>query len=226
MKKLNVVLVRSGVEAYREIVSVALYSMISSVVLAFLVMMVPLPFVLALFPLLYMPLVYGVYYAFHRKMSGKRSRVRDIFSGAVKGFVPAVVFGFLMSLLAVIVWSTWWYYGGKDGMIYLALAVFQTYFVAMALASQFYTFQLVLQEEMGIFKAMGESVKLFFRYPGYTIGAFLQMVCVAFLLLLTVVGFFLLFNGLMAIYQHKAAHNVLRTDEPAEDEVVEGQVRA
>lgn len=223
MKKLNVVLLSSGAEAYREIVPVALYSMVSSAVLAVLVMMVPVPLVLALFPLLYMPLAYGVYYAFHRKMTGKRAGARDIFAGALKGFAPAAVFGFFLSLLTVIVWSTWWYYGGKDGMLYLAL--FQTYFAAMALASQFYTLQLVLQQEMGIFKAMGESVKLFFRYPGYTIGAFLQMACAAFLLLLTVVGFFLLFNGLMAIYQHKAVRNVLQAEETAEDTAYEGRAR-
>lgn len=213
MRKLNEVLIRSGVEVYREIIPVSLYSLVSSAILVPLVLFLPAPFALALFPLLYMPLVYGVLYAYHQKQEGKRTGLRSVFAGAAQGFVPALVFGFLCSLLILILWSTWWYYGGKDGLMNLSFAVFQTYFVVMAFVSQFYTLQLVLQQKLGIGKAMAESVKLFFRYPGYTLGAFIQALCVSVLLLLTIVGFAALFNGIMAIYQHKVAYNVLHPDE-------------
>ena len=78
---------------------------------------------------------------------------------------------------------------GKEGIGYLAIGVFQTYFVIMALISQFYTFQLVIQEGMGIFKAMAHSVKLFLKFPAYTLGACFQAFCVAIPLMVTVVGF-------------------------------------
>lgn len=72
---------------------------------------------------------------------------------------------------------------------------------------------------MGIVQAMGESVKLFFRHPGYTMGACFQAMCLSALLMLTVVGFGALFGGMFAIYQHKVALNVL---EPEEEPVVTG----
>lgn len=222
MRKLNDVLKKTGVEIYREITAVALYSMITSLVLVTVVMFVPLWTALVLLPVLYMPLFYGVCYAYHRRTERGKSRLKDVFQGVLKGFGPAVVMGFFFVVMVLILWSTWWYYGGKEGIGYLAIGVFQTYFVIMALISQFYTFQLVLQEGMGIFKAMAHSVKLFLKFPAYTLGACFQAFCVAIPLMVTVVGFGFLFNGMWAIYQHKVTYNVLNPEEakPAEDGVV------
>lgn len=209
MRKLNNVLKKTGGEVYREITTVVLYSLISSAMLAAIVIFVPLIYALLLLPILYMPLLFGACYAYHCKTLRGKFDVKDVFSGAVKGFVPAVVIGFFFMLLFLILWSTWWYYGGKEGIGYLAISVFQTYFVIMAVISQFYTFQLVIQENIGLFKAMGRSVKLFLKFPGYTLGACFQAFCVAVPLLLTVVGFGCLFNGMWAVYHYKAVHNVL-----------------
>ncbi|CAM3037320.1 hypothetical protein PASE110613_13400 [Paenibacillus sediminis] len=213
MRKLNDVLKQTGKEIYREIIRIALYSVISSAALVLIIFLVPTIFALVLLPLLYMPLVYGVCYAYHRKTMTGKSGLRDVLKGAVKGFGTSALFGILCVLLGLILWSTWWYYGDKEGFMYLAIAVFQTYFVAMALVSQFYTLQLVLQEGMGIFKAMAESVKLFFRYPSYTLGACIQVVFILVPLLLTVVGFAFLFGGIWAVYQHKVSYNVLHHEE-------------
>lgn len=214
MRKLNDVLKKTGIEIYREITAVALYSMISSLVLVAIVMYVKLMVALVLLPVLYMPLFYGVCYAYHRKTERGKSRLKDVFQGAVKGLGPAIVMGIFFVVMILILWSTWWYYGGKEGMGSLAFGVFQTYFVIMALVSQFYTFQLVIQEGMGIFKAMAHSVKLFLKFPAYTLGACFQALVVAVPLLLTVVGFGFLFNGMWAIFQHKATYNVLNPEEP------------
>ncbi|WP_223067092.1 hypothetical protein [Paenibacillus caui] len=218
MRKLNSVLIKTGGEVYREIVTVAVHSLISSCMLIPLLVLAPLPAALALIPLLYMPLVYGVYYAYYRKRESGKSRIKDIFVGAAKGFVPAAVFGLFCSLLILILWSTWWYYGGRAGMLPLAIAVFQTYFVLMAFVSQFYTLQLVLQEGMGIFRAMAESVKLFFRHPSYTLGASIQAALLSAVLMITVVGYAALFTGTMAVYQYEVTRNVLGKDEAAQDE--------
>lgn len=216
MRKLNEVLVKSGLETYREIISVVLYSLVGSAVLIPMILLVPVPLVPVLLPLFYMPLLYGALYAYHQRAEGRRSGLRALFAGARKGFGPSVVFGYLCVLLLLILWSTWWYYGGKNNVLSLSVSVFQTYFVLMAFASQFYTLQLVLQKDMGIFQAMGESVKLFFRKPGYTLGACFQALCIAVPLLLTVVGFLALYNGFLAIFQHKAAINAFDSEDAAD----------
>ncbi|OKP88565.1 hypothetical protein A3844_07660 [Paenibacillus helianthi] len=215
MQKLNQVLVSTGVESFREIVPITLLSLASSAMLVPVVIFTPMALAFILIPLLYMPLFYGVFYAYHRRTEGKKLSVKEMLSGARKGFVPAVVFGLFCSLLVLVLGSTWWFYGGRDGVVNWTIAIFQTYFVAMAFVSQFYTLELVLQNKLGIFKAMGESVKLFLRYPAYTIGAFFQALVVGVMLVVTVVGFASLFNGMLAVYLHKAAYNVLHPDEDA-----------
>lgn len=218
MRKLNQVLVSTGMESFREIVPITLLSLTSSAFLVAIVIFTPIVLAFILIPLLYMPLVFGVFYAYHRRTEGKKLMVREMLSGARKGFGPAMIFGLLCSLLVLILWSTWWFYGGRDGAVSWTITIFQTYFVAMALVSQFYTLQLVIQQKTGIFKAMGESVKLFLRHPAYTIGAFFQALCVGVMLTVTVVGFAALFNGLLAVYLHKATYNVLHPDEEAKTE--------
>lgn len=122
MRKLNDVLKKTGVEIYREITAVALYSMITSLVLVTVVMFVPLMVALLLLPVLYMPLFYGVCYAYHRKTERGKSRLKDVFQGAIKGLGPAVVMGFFFVVMALILWSTWWYYGAKRESVILRSA--------------------------------------------------------------------------------------------------------
>ncbi|WP_042205889.1 hypothetical protein [Paenibacillus durus] len=216
MRKLNEVLIGTGTEIYREIIPLTLLSLTGSAVLVPAILFLPVPLTLLLLPLVYMPLLFGSFYAYHRKAEGNKLKIRSMLGGAVKGFMPSLLLGLLFALLGLILWSTWWYYGGRGSLAGRAVAIFQTYFVAMALVSQFYTLQLVIQREMGIFKAMGESVKLFFRHPAYTIGAFFQAVCVGAMLAVTVVGFFALFSGMLSVYSYKAVHNVLNPDEAGE----------
>ncbi|HZG85679.1 hypothetical protein [Paenibacillus sp.] len=210
---LGEVLVRTGRDLYHEIVRVAGYSLLSSAVLLPLLFFVPTTIALALLPALYAPLVYGVIAAFHRRAEGKPWGVRTVLAEAARGFGPAAVFGLLLAALAGILVSSWWYYGGQDGVLPLTLAVFQTYFVAMALVSQFYTLPLVISGRCGVFRAMGESAKLFFRHPGYTVGAFLQFVVVTIALLATLVGFGVLWAGTIGLFLQKAAANVLEPED-------------
>lgn len=223
MRKLNDILVKTGREAFYEIVPAVVHTLIGSAVLVPALIFLPVAVSMILLPLIYMPLVYGAFYAYHMRTLGEPSGVRAVFRGAAKGFVPAAVFGFFCSVLALILVSTWWYYGGKSRVLYMAIAVFQTYFVAMALVSQFYTLQLVLQKDMGIFRAMGESVKLMLRHPGYTIGAFFQAFFLGLLLTVTVVGVLAIYSGVLAVYLHQAADNVLNPDSDKDEAAKETQ---
>jgi hypothetical protein len=214
MRKLNQIIVQAAGRVYRDMVPVTLFSLISSLFLVPIVFFLPLPVALLLLPFVYMPAVYGVFYAVYRMLKDGRAKARDVLAGAVKGYIPATVFGIVCTLFVLILVSTWWYYGNKEGMLYKTVAIFQTYFVAMVFVSQIYTLPLVIQEKMGIFSAMGRSVKLFVTHPGYTIGAFLQAACLTVVLLVTVVGYAALFNGIMGIYAHMVTRNLLQGKNP------------
>jgi hypothetical protein len=216
MKKLSEIVVQSGVRIFRDITSVALFSLISSLVLVPAILVLPIPFAAALLCLLYMPLVTGAIYAGNEMLSGQKAKLSSMLRGTIQHYVSSLLFGMLSLLFVLIIISSWWYYGNKSGLFYFALAVFQTYFVAMFFISQLYTLPLLVQEKVGIWTAIGRSAKLFIKHPGYTVGAFLQMLSIGVLLLLTVVGFAGLYVGSMAIYMNLLTRNLLPKEEENE----------
>ncbi|GAA3401872.1 hypothetical protein ACFFNY_34920 [Paenibacillus hodogayensis] len=209
MRKLSNIVIQSAKRVYQDIVPVALLSIVGALLLVPFVFLLPVGLSLLVLPFLFVPLCAGALHASHRMMKGAKLKVRTMFAGAWTFLLPSFALAVVYSLFSLIIVSTWWYYGGRSGTLSLALAVFQTYFVAMVLVSQVYALPLIVQERMGVFAAMGRSVKLFLRHPGYTIGAFIQLLCLTVLLGITIVGFGCLFLGMYGIYANLVTANVL-----------------
>ncbi|MBD8498629.1 hypothetical protein [Paenibacillus arenosi] len=214
MKKLSVVIAQTGRQVYEHILKVLGYSLICSLVLAPMLLLMNVALAVICFSLVLFPLLSGVFYACHLQLSGEMVTVRHIVTGFRKFYVRSVVFGLFLTLFVLILISSWWYYGDQGNMLHFTIAVFQTYFVTMALISQLYTMPLVYREELSMFQAMGKSVKLFLRHPLYTVGAFLQALCLMFILAVTVVGFLGLFVGMFGYYLNLLTANVLKETEP------------
>lgn len=225
MRKLSAVVVQSAKAVFHDMIPVALLSVLGALVLVPFVFLLPVGLSLLLLPFVFVPLCAGALYATERRMKGERARVSALFAGAWKFLRPSAVFGLFCSLLLLIVVSTWWYYGGKSGTLYFALAVFQTYFVAMVFVSQLYALPLVVRERIGVFTAMGRSVKLFLAHPGYTVGAFIQLLSLTLLLGVTIVGFGCLFFGMYGVYAHLATANLFAKPEEEDGEDGSGEPR-
>lgn len=225
MRKLSEILVQSGVKVYRDIVAVVVFSLATSALLLPAVFLLPVAWAAIAVVLLYAPLCVGALHAAHRLLKGEKPKVAHVWAGGVRFYGRGVVFALFCALFALIVISSWWYYGSRDGALYFALAVFQTYFAAMFFASQLYTIPLVVQHDMGIMAAMAKSAKMFVARPGYTIGALFQAACIGICLLFTIVGFAGLFVGIMGIYMNLAAANALKPKEkaPAPGQTAAGQ---
>lgn len=216
MKKLSQIVTQSGIQVYREIVPVALFSIVTSLVLLPFVFFLPVGLAVLFAVLLYVPLFTGVLYASHRMLTGEKGKLRTMWKGTVRFYGASVVFGVIVTAFVLILIASWWYYGGKSGTVYYALAVFQSYFIAMVLVSQVYTLPLLVQERMGVFTAIGRSFKLFIANPMYTIGAFIQMVCLTIILGITIVGFAGLYVGMVGIYLNMLTANLIRSQEDAD----------
>lgn len=221
MRKLSEIVIQSGKKIYQDIIPVALFSIMGALVLVPFVFFLPVGISLFVLPFVIVPLCAGALHATHRMMKGERTKLSALFAGAWKFALPSFVIALATSIFILIIVSTWWYYGGKPGMLYFALAVFQTYFVGMVLVSQLYALPLVVQQGVGVFTAMGRSVKLFLAHPGYTIGAFIQLLSVTVLLGLTVIGFAALYLGMYAIYSNLVTANLLA--KPEENEGIDGK---
>lgn len=219
MRKLSAIVVQSAKAIFQDIIPVALISVVGALVLVPFVFLLPIGISLLLLPFIFVPLCAGALYATDRMLKGERAKVSALFAGAWKFLLPSIVFGLVCSLFLLIVVSTWWYYGGKSGTLYFALAVFQTYFVAMVFVSQMYTLPLIIQERVGVFTAMGRSVKLFLAHPGYTVGAAIQLLSLTVLLGVTIVGFGCLFLGMYGVYSNMATANLLARPGEENDEI-------
>ncbi|MEF3304134.1 hypothetical protein [Paenibacillus sp. GYB003] len=218
MRKLSYIVVQSAKRVYEDIVPVAILSVAGAVLLVPLVFFAPIGISLFVLPFVFVPLCAGALYASHRTGKSGRLKVRELFAGAWKHLLPSIVLALVYSIFILIIVSTWWYYGGKSGTLHLALAIFQTYFVAMVFVSQIYALPLIVQEGIGAFAAIGRSVKLFLRHPGYTIGAFVQLISLTVLLGITVIGFGCLFLGMYGIYANLVTANVLAGPEEEDGE--------
>lgn len=217
MRKLSRVVVQAAKRVFEDIVPVALLSAVGALLLAPLVFFAPVGVSLLVLPFVFVPLCAGALHAANRMLAGGRLKLRTMLAGAWRFLLPSLAVAFVYAAFMLIIVSTWWYYGGKGGTFSVALAVFQTYFVAMVLVSQLYALPLIVRERMGAFAAMGRSVKLFLRHPGYTIGAFVQLLSLTVLLGLTIVGFGCLFLGMYGIYANLVTANVLAGPEEDED---------
>ena len=117
--------------------------------------------------------------------------------------------GLLITLIVTIPSATWYMYISTDGGYGMFLfSMVQTYLCGMFLISQVYTVGIIVMKDQGVVKSMNDSIKWFVAKPTYTIGVFLQLLSVCVLLSLTVVGFFLLFIGIFAIFMINSVENV------------------
>lgn len=221
MKKLSEILVLSSRRIFNEIIAVLLFSLISSAVLAPIALFLPVGIALVLILFIYIPLCVGVMGAVYQRLQGNKRLLKPIFYYAAKYYLSSIVFGIISGLFLLIIVSSWWYYGQQESLFYFVLAVFQTYFVGMFFISQLFTIPLLIQEDIGIFTAMGTSTKLFVANPLYSIGAFFQALCITLLLGVTVVGFAFLFIGMMSIYAHLLTLNVRLKHKPEEQKQAE-----
>src|SRR5690606_9412907 len=108
-----------------------------------------------------------------------------------------------------IVYSSWWQWVNTDSYFFFILACFKTCFVGMMLISQLYTVPLMVKFNKNLKTSMLLSVKLLIKNPLYTLGAFLQLLSLTVLLLLTGVGLFLLFPGFYSLFTNTLTSNVL-----------------
>src|SRR5699024_9983751 len=98
----------------------------------------------------------------------------------------------------------------------LIFAMFQTYFCLTFLCTQVYTIPLLVIEDRSAFSSMNLSIKQFMKHTWYTMGLFTQILSVTVLLSLTVVGFFLMYIGMSAIFVLNATKNLFTEEKSSE----------
>jgi hypothetical protein len=199
MKSLSQTLVQSGHDLYENILTVSLLSLLWFFLLAPAFFLLALPF--AIFYLIFMavPALAGVFYTMDQKLNRKPFSYKLFFTGFVHFYGRAFVYGLLISLMTLIVSVSWWYFISNKSLFTLMIAMFQSYFYLFVQLGLIYTLPTLVRKDEKLHLCMKESVRLFLHNSMYTIGSFIQILCIGALLLLTLASIPLLMAGVLSI---------------------------
>lgn len=208
MNSLSRVLKKSGHDIFENIVEILEISLMASIPIlpAFFV---ALPIGIVYLLLLAIPCFTAAFYALRQRIDRKPFKCKLFFHGFKKYYLRGMAYGLIIALFLLIVISSWWYYLKVKTMVAFTIAMFQSYFFIMILASQMYTLPIIVTEDLSLFKSINSSIKLFLDNPGYTVGTLIQILALSVLLILTVVSVPLLFMGMVSIFSINIYDNLL-----------------
>lgn len=210
MLSMSKLILKSGSTVYQNMLSVLLVSLVWSITLVPFLFILPWQTALIYMLVMAFPATLAVFGAMNEKLKNERTNIiAEYFKALKKFYLRGFLVGILISIIVLIPVSTWYMYVSTDGGYGMFLfSIAQTYLCTMFLLSQVYTVGFIVINDQPFVKSMNESMKTFVAKPTYTIAVFLQLLSVCLLLCLTVVGFFLLFIGMFAIFMINSISNI------------------
>ncbi len=209
MLSISKLLKKTGHQIFINILSVLGVSVCWSFFLVPAIFFLPLHFAIVYLVITFIPATTAVYAVMNQITEGKRYKLGMFIKSFFHYFTRSFRIGFIYSLAVLIPLSQWWYYiNVNNSYLIFIFAVFQTYLCLTFLATQVYTIPILVVEDSKVLKAMNKSMKEFMGHTWYTIGLFVQILCITLLISLTVIGFFLLFISMLAIFVLNATKNL------------------
>ncbi|WP_139488649.1 hypothetical protein [Brevibacillus dissolubilis] len=212
MNSLTHILQLTARESYKNLMTIILLNLTVLILLSPGVLLLHVYVAVAYLILLIGPLMLALTYETGNFDDYEKVTVKGFLKTIPKYAGKGILFGGAMCFFALIVGSAWWYHANTGSQWTFVLACFQTYFVGMIFISQLYTMPLLTQYGYTLKDSMFASVKLFIRHPLYTLGACLQLWCLAAALLFTVVGFLFLYPAIYTTMTNNLTRNVLMSD--------------
>lgn len=207
-------------DAFQHITSIVLISIGVFTVLSPSFFLFPIPYAIVYCLLLIGPLLVAANHYIQQVLLDKKTRFfSTILEGLTKYVFKSLMYSIIVSIFLFIVYASWWQWANSESYFFFLLACFQTYFIGMILISQIYTIPLMVKYNSSLKDSMILSVKLLIQNPLYTLGAFVQLVSLFVLLLLTGVGLFLLFPGFYSLFANTLTSNVMNQTSQVEKAV-------
>lgn len=201
---------QAGHAIFQHIMLVIGISMLWSLFVVPALVILPVPAALLFVLLTLMPATAAACAVFHRVLAGGEHYRPGMFSRTFfHYYLRTFILGLVTALALVIIASQWWVYATLNhSYAVFLLAVFQTYLCLAFLATQVYALPVLVVNDCSIMQAVNRSMKCFMCRMGYTIALFIQLLCIIVLLAVTVIGFFLLFIGIYAIFILTASEHI------------------
>lgn len=174
------------------------------------IFLLPVPLALIYFMSIIGPLLFASNWYIQQVLFDKRTPfIKTFIYGLRKFFLTGMGYSIIAGVLIVILFATWYQYSYTKQYGIFILAVFQSYFVFMAFCALLYTIPLAVKYEKGLSQSIKGSIKLFTKFPIYTMSTCFLITLITVLLGLTVVGACYILTGFYSLYINLAGSNVL-----------------
>ncbi|MGE8204918.1 hypothetical protein ACQKP0_10170 [Heyndrickxia sp. NPDC080065] len=209
MLSISKLLKKTGHQIFLNILTVLGVSICWSLFIVPAVFLLPITWAIAYLMIIFLPATTAVYAVIQHVLEGKKYKLGMFLKSFAYFFKRAFLLGLIYSLAVIIPLSEWWYYLNINNSYFIFIfAVFQTYLCLTFLATQVYAIPLLVLKDVKAIKAMNQSIKEFMGHTWYTIGLFVQILCITLLISFTIIGFFLLFIGMLSIFVLNATKNL------------------
>lgn len=209
MLSISKLLKKTGHQIFINILTVMWASAGWSLFIVPVVFLLPIPMAIGFVALTFVPATVAVYAVMNHVIQKNRAQLSLFPRYFFRFFKRSLLMGIIYCLAVLIPISEWWYYIKiNDSYLVFVFAIFQTYLIFTFLATQVYAIPFLVRDDLSAFQAMNQSIKHFMKHTWYTIGLFIQILSVTAILCLTVIGFFLLYIGMLAIFVLNATSNL------------------
>ncbi|MEK3888634.1 hypothetical protein [Bacillus sp. FSL K6-3431] len=221
MLSISKLLKKTGHQIFMNMLTVMWVSVGWSLFIVPVVFLLPIHWAVVFVALTFVPATVAVYAVMNHVLQRNKAKLISFPRYFFYYFKRSCLMGIIYCVAVLIPISEWWYYATiNNSYLVFIFAVFQTYLCLTFLATQVYAIPFLVQKDLTAFKAMNQSIKHFMKHTWYTIGLFTQILSVTALLCISVIGFFLLYIGMMAVFVLNATTNL--QFEKKDDNVFEG----
>ncbi len=209
MLSISMILKKTGHQIFINILTVIGVSFGWSLFIVPAIFILPIHLAILFLTLTFVPATVAVYALMNYMLNGGKKRFGQFFAFFGYYFKRSSLLSLVFSIAVIIPASEWWYYlNENNSYLVFIFAVFQTYLCLTFLSSQVYTIPFLVIEDLPVIKAMNKSIRHFLSHTWYTIGLFMQVLSVTVLLSLSVIGFFFLYIGMMAVFVLNSTKNL------------------
>ncbi len=151
----------------------------------------------------------------HLAISRRRTLHAEFWPALPKAVAQGALLGLIGCIVYTILYSSWWYYSSDPGWFRFILAMIQSYMLGIFSMSLVYVPSVLAIKGCGFREAVLTSFRLFFTSTAYSLLLWLQLAALTAFLLVTTIGFLILFAGLSAVLVNVACEELLR--DPLDD---------
>ena len=208
MQPISSLLKKTGHQIFVHIILTVYLSFIWSLFIVLPAVLLPKEVAFLFMTLTVIPAAAAVFSIVHKTGEGSKYTLGRFTREFFRLYRRSFLLGLIMVIVLLIPIAQWWYYMEvNSSYLVFIFSVFQTYLCLTFLASQVYTIPFLVMDNLKVVQAMNKSIRCFLAHTWYSIGLFVQIVSVAILLGITVMGFVLLFMGILAFFVLNSAKN-------------------